>query len=424
MTKVIELLNEEQQIINNLYESGILEDIKIEIEEEKLKTAYLSFARIYGCNFRCEYCFGKYGENYRGEEKKFSDERLEQSLNYFFYQAYPNANQYRIDFVSGGEPLLGIETIKKTIDYSKKFSKENNKKVNIWICTNGSLLNEEICMYLSDNNVAIGVSIDGSQEKHDNKRKDIFGKGTYERITNNIQKLLKNNNLEKKFKDIWGLATASNENCDFVEIIKEYKKIGIKNAQIRLVRDGSSYDVTKIRREYEKLAQFLLAKFREEDLDFFYMIINENDQFGKILKRLILNQLHIRRCYAGCNKITICPDGSIYPCDSFVGKENYKIGDIKSKENFQGKFYDIDVLNNEICSHCDIKYICGGDCYYNSLLKTGKETQPDAEFCEIQHIIIKLNIKLKYDMQQYDEELYRKLEKGLILKDGYSKRFG
>ena len=37
MTKVIELLNEEQQIINNLYESGILEDIKIEIEEEKLK---------------------------------------------------------------------------------------------------------------------------------------------------------------------------------------------------------------------------------------------------------------------------------------------------------------------------------------------------------------------------------------------------
>ncbi|MFQ9150415.1 MAG: SPASM domain-containing protein [Blautia sp.] len=59
------------------------------------------------------------------------------------------------------------------------------------------------------------------------------------------------------------------------------------------------------------------------------MIINENDQFGKILKRLILNQLHIRRCYAGCNKITICPDGSIYPCDSFVGKENYKIGDIK-----------------------------------------------------------------------------------------------
>ena len=116
-------------------------------------------------------------------------------MNYFFYQAYPNANQYRIDFVSGGEPLLGIETIKKTIDYSKKFSKENNKKVNIWICTNGSLLNEEICMYLSDNNVAIGVSIDGSQEKHDNKRKDIFGKGTYERITNNIQKLIKNNNI-------------------------------------------------------------------------------------------------------------------------------------------------------------------------------------------------------------------------------------
>ena len=47
--KGIELLNEEQQIINNLYESGILEDIKIEIEEEKLKIYKLLALNVIEC---------------------------------------------------------------------------------------------------------------------------------------------------------------------------------------------------------------------------------------------------------------------------------------------------------------------------------------------------------------------------------------
>lgn len=39
---------------------------------------------------------------------------------------------------------------------------------------------------------------------------------------------------------------ASNENCDFIDILKLYNEIGIKNAQIRLVRNEEKYDVEKL----------------------------------------------------------------------------------------------------------------------------------------------------------------------------------
>ena len=65
------------------------------------------------------------------------------------------------------------------------------------------------------------------------------------------------------------------------------------------------------------------------------MILNDNDQFGKVLKRIMLDYLLIQRCDTGINKITICPDGMIYPYDNLVGVAKENIGSI-----------DSDLLNN------------------------------------------------------------------------------
>ena len=106
--------------------------------------------------------------------------------------------------------------------------------------------NNLIVAYLSKHNISIGVSLDGCKEVNDKNRIDANGNGTYDLVVNNIKNIFQNRNLSNKFKELWGLCVASNENCDFIDILKLYNEIGIKNAQIRLVRNEEKYDVEKI----------------------------------------------------------------------------------------------------------------------------------------------------------------------------------
>ena len=386
--------------------------------------AYLSFAPVYDCNLRCTYCFAGHGTQYKGKKKNFSEDTLISTLDYFFYKRFPYMKQYRIDFVSGGEPLMGIEIIKKTIDYINTFVERNNKQVSIWLCTNGCLLTDEICEYLDKNNVQIGISIDGEKSIHDKNRIDNYGNGTYDKIIKNVDEILNNDFLTKKFKNIWGLCTATNENCDFLKILYNFQKIGIKNVQIRLVRSKKDYNIECICNEYLKLHNKLYEDFCQGKFDYFFMILNENDQYGKVLKRIILDELLVKRCNAGINKITICPDGTIYPCDSLVGISKYCMGNINEQEMQDSCLKNIDVFKHQVCSNCNAKYLCGGDCYYNSFINKGTEEKIDEKFCVIQKYIIESCIVLKYKMQLYNEINYEKLRKRVEYESEYRKKWG
>lgn len=388
------------------------------LANENNDSAYLTFAPVYDCNFRCKYCFGEYGQKYNGKSKKFTSETLKLTLDYFFYQAYPNFKQYRIDFVSGGEPLLGFDIIKQTVEYIENYKSKHDVTVKIWLCTNAALLTEKICQYLDLHNVQIGISIDGEKKIHNKNRIDKYGAGTYDTVINRINSLKANKNLSKKFKHIWGLSVASDINCDFVSLINHHKKVGFKSVQIKLVRSSKSLNVEKINTNYSKLASYLFNKYKDAEYDYLFMILNDNDQFGKILKRILLNETVLRRCCAGLNKITICPDGSIYPCDSFVGLENFCIGSIY-KESESSEFSNATVSERNKCCQCQLRYICGGDCYYNSYINNTSILEPSSSFCRIQEFIIKKCIILRYRMEMFDAEKYNDFIRRLKLKNEY-----
>ena len=416
----VERNKEEQNVIDMLLKNGFLSTFKQEIcyENAEDKIAYLSFAPTYKCNFRCKYCFGQYGDSYKGDKKEFTPDILVKTLDYFFNVAFKNSTQYRIDFVSGGEPLLGFEIVKKTIEYVENYVAKKGKRVSIWLCTNGSLLTTQIAKYLSDHNVSIGISIDGRKEYNDVTRPDVYGNGTYEQICKGIKiaRQEKNNNL-------WGLCTATNDNCNFVDILQHMKTLGFSNVQIRLVRSNQKYNTDEIKKQYTILKNEILKMYLKEDISLIRLILNDNDQFGKVFKRVILNSIGNHRCHAGVNKITICPDGSIYPCDSFVGISEFMLGNINSSWN--RKIFSHATVNHiDKCNYCDIKYLCTGDCYYNSFVKNNDAFCPDEEFCVIQRHILELAIVLRYEMQINNNKLFEKIFKEIKLKDDYSELYG
>ncbi len=414
----------EAKFINTLLSCGLLQKMKDIPQHTSYddKVAYLTFAPTYKCNFRCTYCFGEHGDKYSGNEREFTKESLLKMLKYFFEVAFPQAEQYRIDFVSGGEPLLGFEIIKMAVAHIEEYTIQKKKQVSIWLCTNGALLTDDIIEYLSRHNISIGISIDGEKKYNDINRIDANGMGTYDRICKGIALIRNNKNVSEKFKCLWGLCTATNENCNFVEILNHMKQLGFSNVQIRLIRSNKNYDINKIITQYDRLSEFLIESYRKGDLTYLKMILNDNDQFGKILKRIILNAISIRRCDAGINKITICPDGTIYPCDSLVGIHEFTIGNINNK-NKRDKM-KIDINKIRYCKNCDIKYLCGGDCYFNSYMKTGSVFEPDSEFCKIQRYLLELAIVLRYKMETMNNDLYNALSKEVKIKNDYTELFG
>lgn len=134
------------------------------------------------CNMRCKYCI--YGGHYENErihsEIDIDYDILKQSINYFF--KISNNNKKIVNFY-GGEPFVNFNAIKKIVQYINGI--DNN--VQIYITTNGVLLNEDIIKWFSENeNVNLFISLAGIPTRHDELRLLANEKPTFDIIRKNV----------------------------------------------------------------------------------------------------------------------------------------------------------------------------------------------------------------------------------------------
>lgn len=74
----------------------------------------------------------------------------------------------------GGEPtLMGLDFFRKAVVLQKKYA--GDKIIENAFQTNGTRLNDDWCSFLKDNNMLVGISIDGEEHNHDKYRKTISG---------------------------------------------------------------------------------------------------------------------------------------------------------------------------------------------------------------------------------------------------------
>ena len=383
--------------------------------------ASLSFAPIYQCNFRCKYCFAEKRDSYNIVSRAFDKNTVINTLYWFTKIAYPNSEGYRIDFVSGGEPLMNYAAIVTAVEYAKKFKEETGKYIQIWLCTNGTFFNREICRYLDENNVSIGVSLDGNKKLNDSSRIDCNGKGTYDIVVPELIKIMNDKSLSKKFREIWALSVIT-PMSDMANVLQHHKDLGFSSVQMKLVRSSKKqYRMAPdiILKKYLEYAQWLLSTLND-GIEYILLILNDNDYLGKIVKRIILKEGYAFRCKAGRNKLTVCPNGDIYPCDSFVGNEDYLLGNINSglppkSINFNN------VAHRDPCSGCSVRFLCGGDCYYNSMIKTGDHNSPDNEMCKIFIGLCNIAIWLSFHIEKDYPDCYNRLKRILEIKNSVNK---
>ena len=132
------------------------------------------------CNYACAYC---YAASHAPVEMSFTTARQALDL------AGAGGSTEFILQLSGGEPLLAFGLLQKIVAYveAKKLP------ARIQLQTNGSLITDEIAVYLQQHNIAIGVSLDGRPDVNDKLRKFKNGSGATQAILAGLAVLRRHN---------------------------------------------------------------------------------------------------------------------------------------------------------------------------------------------------------------------------------------
>ena len=132
------------------------------------------------CNLDCQYCFFLCKELlYNIPRQLMSEETLER---YVAEYLAASADGEVTMLWQGGEPTLrGLPFFRRLVELCETYRRPGQRVVHA-LQTNGTLIDEEWAAFLADNDVLVGVSMDGPPAMHDAYRLNRGGRGTHSMV--------------------------------------------------------------------------------------------------------------------------------------------------------------------------------------------------------------------------------------------------
>ncbi len=329
------------------------------------------------CNLRCRYCFASTGDFGTGKRMTMEPETARQAIDWVVKKSGKRRN-IEVDFF-GGEPLMAMDTVKAAVAYARSLEKEHDKCFRFTITTNGVLLNDENIDYINREMSNVVLSLDGRQAVNDRMRPTVNGKGSYDVIVPKFQKLV----AGRGTRDYYVRGTFTRENLDFAQDVLHLADLGFRHVSVEPASGPSddpfairAEDLPRVKEEYEKLARALMGR---KDVDFFHFNV-DLAQGPCVIKRL-------RGCGAGCEYVAVTPDGDLYPCHQFVGKEEYRLGSVYDGSfdmELSGTFANQNIYTRPACRECWARFYCSGGCSASNLLVNGDITKSNEVACEME----------------------------------------
>ena len=331
------------------------------------------------CNLNCSYCFASQGK-YSGERAVMSFETGKRALDFLIENSGTRRN-LEVDFF-GGEPLMNFDVVKRLVEYARSVEKAAGKNFRFTLTTNGMLIDDDVIDFANREMSNVVLSLDGRREIHDRFRVDMNGVGSFDRIIPKFQKLVE----ARGGKEYYMRGTFTHANPDFLEDIKTMLDLGFTELSMEPVvcapDDPSALtkeDIEIVKRQYELLAELMLARHREGRPFTFYHYMIDLTGGPCIYKR-------ISGCGSGTEYMAVTPWGDLYPCHQFVGEEKFRLGDIWSgvtNTAIQDEFKCNNVYSHPDCETCWAKLYCSGGCAANAYHATGSVTGVYESGCEL-----------------------------------------
>lgn len=328
------------------------------------------------CNLRCLYC---YVDKLKSSQK-MSYEIGRTAIDRIF--ELPESS--RVVVFHGHEPMTNFGLIKDLIKYARS-------KGNIEFCmqSNGTLFRDESIEYLAKENVGIGISLDGFAIHQNKTRQYSNGSYSFDDVLANLSKI----KSTQKGINVISVVTSYNVN-DLQEIVNYFEKLGIGTVSLNPIYPEESHDLSPDQRTLTKNMIDIFERYLQNNTPKNSRIVIAN--LRNLLRTFFTpkTNLNCTRCSSTSLHplIGIDVDGSIYPCDLFWGKEEFRIGNISkmsleesfnSSKNFR-TYRDIRAI--ESCRECTWLRFCGGDCPGASIrLNRGIASQ--GHYCEYNKVI-------------------------------------
>ncbi len=336
------------------------------------------------CNLDCDYCY--YLEKtglYPNKPQVMSEELLER----FIQQYIESQTQREVMFTwHGGETLMRpLSFYRKAVELQKKYAR--GRQIDNSIQTNGTLLNDDWCIFFKENNFLVGISIDGPQTFHDEYRRDKMGRPSFHRVMKGIEL------LQKYDVEFNCMAVVNDYNADYpLEFYQFFKEIGCQYLQFtpiveRLRKSKSPLKLATAQEDDNEAEMAPYSVTADKWGNFLCSIFDEwiKEDVGKIFIQLFDSTLAnwVGEQPGVCTMAKTCGhagvmefNGDVYACDHYVFPE-YRLGNIYSKtltsmmysdeqQNFgKDKF---DKLPQQ-CLECDMLFACYGECPKNRFIK-------------------------------------------------------
>jgi len=372
------------------------------------KKFYLTLVPTNECSLKCKYCYTIHNIH---DKTKIKLEYINKIMNIISKER----TNVEILFIGGEPTSIGYEYFSKIMHALIAIEKKLNLKLNFVMQTNGVLLDENWIKLFKKYNFVLGVSFDGFDEESINLR-------PYSK------KLLENLQLLQQYNVKFGVLSVFN-NETINNLLDHYflmKKLAFNYKILPLNNNGyieEKFILKFDKNNYQKMEEFAKYWLYDKSCNI------KMSSFHSMFYTLLAGEIPLcDSCIE--NRVSIRPDGSLYPCGRPY-EDKYKIGHIDEIEEFS-QFQDNEGYKNLInlkwakiqnCIGCKYFKVCHGGCVSNNILDNSFD-KTDGFYCKYTKMVLdiftplvekaKKNFK-NGELEKYNPMLIKDLQlKGLI----------
>lgn len=303
------------------------------------------------CNMRCGYCFYRPVSANR-ENRIMTRDTVDLLIRRIL--AYRPASLSVI--FQGGEPTLA------GLDFYRYFlgsvRKNLRAPVSLAIQTNGLLIDDAFAAFCAENEVLLGVSLDGNKRTNDRNRVDPGGDGTFDRVMKSV------GILRRRHAAFNILSVVDDENVkELEETYRFFRENGFFHIQF-IPRVGAHGGASLSAENYGLFLKKTFDLWYADYIGGTYVSVRHIDNYIGIL--LGRPPESCAMCGVCGSYFTVEANGDIYPCD-FYCDDAHRVGALSDERPFEinekhKAFIEESQKIHSRCRDCAYHFICRGGC--------------------------------------------------------------
>jgi uncharacterized protein len=314
------------------------------------KPGLLALSITEDCNLRCRYCYASGGNKRTSMSWPLALRAIDVMAECF--------TGFKIQF-TGGEPLLNLDLIEKSVDYLADLGLQ----VPCQVQTNATLIDPDVARRLKSLKIEIGVSLDGPPPINDALRPFLGGRGSTGSALRGITALRDegirvgatcvvsraNAGMLAELVDLLSyLGNVEGLAIDFLRPVGRAVSSMQPNAAV------AARGVEAAIKRADSLAQMGGCRVRFRELE-------------RMRRTLQEGRRRLHHCYFdACRSIVVMPNGDAFACPSML-HPGRKLGNVEELDFTKGVIERMISARRSVqppqeCQRCRDRWLCGGPC--------------------------------------------------------------